>query len=95
MKIKINSIADIKTAAQEFINNINGSTVFAFYGSMGAGKTTFIRAILRKFFDDEKIIVRSPTYTYYQEYSDAKRGKVFHFDLYRLDDLEKFYLIIR
>ena len=38
MKIKINSIADIKTAAQEFINNINGSTVFAFYGSMGAGK---------------------------------------------------------
>ena len=60
---------------------------------MGAGKTTFIRAILRKFFDDEKIIVRSPTYTYYQEYSDATHGKVYHFDLYRLDDLENFYLI--
>mgnify|MGYP000886033714 CR=1 FL=1 len=53
---------------------------------MGAGKTTFIRAILRKFFDDEKIIVRSPTYTYYQEYSDATHGKVFHFDLYRIDN---------
>ena len=64
-----------------------------FYGDLGAGKTTFIRAILRKFFDDEKIIVRSPTYTYYQEYSDATHGKVFHFDLYRLDDLENFYLI--
>jgi len=60
---------------------------------LGAGKTTFIRAILRKFFDDEKIIVRSPTYTYYQEYGDATHGKVFHFDLYRLDDLENFYLI--
>ena len=60
---------------------------------MGAGKTTFIRVILRKFFDDEKIIVRSPTYTYYQEYGDTERGKIFHFDLYRLNDLENFYLI--
>lgn len=64
-----------------------------FYGDLGAGKTTFIRALLRRHFSDENIIVRSPTYTYYQEYFRENAEKVFHFDLYRLDDLENFYLI--
>ncbi len=64
-----------------------------FYGDLWAGKTTFIRALLRKHFDDNSIVVRSPTYTYYQEYSRPNFSKIFHFDLYRLDDLENFYLI--
>ena len=65
MKIKINSIADIKTAAQEFINNINGSTVFAFYGSMGAGKTTFIKAVCECLGVDD--VITSPTFAIVNE----------------------------
>lgn len=63
-----------------------------FYWDLGAGKTTFIRALLRKNLENPNIIVRSPTYTYYQEYSN-ENFKIFHFDLYRLEDLETFYLI--
>lgn len=59
-----------------------------FYGDLWAGKTTFIRALLRKFFQKNDIIVRSPTYTYYQQYEN-----IYHFDLYRLEDFETFYMI--
>lgn len=68
-----------------------GDKIF-FYGDLGAGKTTFIRKILSRFFDDDALIVRSPTYTYYQEYIKNSK-KVYHFDLYRLEDIENFYLI--
>ena len=45
MEIKINSLADINEAAKQFIENMGDGKVFAFYGKMGAGKTTFIKAI--------------------------------------------------
>jgi len=48
---------------------------------LGAGKSTYIRHILRKHFSNPSLIVRSPTYTYYQKYEN-----VFHCDLYRIDD---------
>lgn len=64
-----------------------------FYGDLGAGKTTFIRALLRRHFNDNSLIIRSPTYTYYQEYSRENIDTVHHFDLYRLDDIENFFLI--
>ena len=75
MKIKINSIADIKTAAQEFINNINGSTVFAFYGSMGAGKTTFIKAVCECLGVDD--VITSPTFAIVNEYRIKKLEEVY------------------
>lgn len=45
-----------------------------FYGDLGTGKTTFIRSILRRCMDDPSLIVRSPTYTYYQRYSQEIAG---------------------
>lgn len=63
-----------------------------FFWDLWAGKTTFIRALLRHHFSDEKLIIRSPTYTYYQEYRWSD-NIVHHFDLYRLEDEETFYLI--
>lgn len=61
----------------------------AFVWDLGSGKSTMIRSILRQYFHDPDLIVRSPTYTYYQKY-----GKnIYHFDLYRLESVEDFYLI--
>ena len=63
-----------------------------FYGDLGAGKTTFIRKLLQKHLQKKDLIVRSPTYTYYQEYQNDS-SRVYHFDLYRLEDIETFYMI--
>lgn len=62
-----------------------GDRVF-FYGDLGAGKSTYIRHILRKYLDDSALIVRSPTYTYYQKYWK----NIYHFDLYRLEEYDTF-----
>lgn len=85
-------ISDEKSLDKVVFPLVKWDKIF-FYGDLGAGKTTFIRALLRQHFANENIIVRSPTYTYYQEYSHENAEKIFHFDLYRLDDIENFYLI--
>lgn len=60
-----------------------------FSGDLGAGKSTYIRYILRKYLDDPTLIVRSPTYTYYQQYW----ANIYHMDLYRLEDYDTFVSI--
>jgi tRNA threonylcarbamoyladenosine biosynthesis protein TsaE len=57
-----------------------GDRIF-FYGDLGVWKSTFIRYLLREYMKDNTLLVRSPTYTYYQKYNQA-----YHFDLYRLED---------
>ena len=53
-----------------------------FSGDLGAGKSTYIRHILRKYLNNPTLIVRSPTYTYYQKYD----SNIYHCDLYRLEE---------
>ncbi len=60
-----------------------------FFGDLGSGKSTFIRALLRSHFSDDRLIVRSPTYTYYQKYG----LDIYHFDLYRIEFFEDIFLI--
>ncbi len=65
-----------------------------FYGDLGAGKSTFIRYILRKELASPDLIVRSPTYTYYEKYQQENpKANIYHFDLYRIEDYSGFVSI--
>ena len=88
MEIKIQDLEHIREAAREFINNIGDSTVFAFYGKMGAGKTTFIKAICEELGVED--VITSPTFAIVNEYT-AKEGPIYHFDFYRIKKLEEVY----
>ena len=99
MEIKINSLDSIREAARQFIDGIGQHRVFAFYGSMGAGKTTFVKAICEELGVDD--VITSPTFAIINEYaldSDLLPdvSSVYHFDFYRIKKLEEvFYRVAR
>lgn len=87
--IKINTLADLPAAASEFVGLMGDNTVFAFYGEMGAGKTTFINALSRALGVEEDI-TSSPSFSIINEYrSDSTAELIYHFDLYRLENLDE------
>lgn len=88
MKIEIKSLGDIDKAAKEFLAANKGKRHFAFYGSMGAGKTTFIKAVCEQLGTTD--IVSSPSFAIINEYASAA-GRIFHFDFYRIKNLEEAY----
>ncbi|MCD7714349.1 MAG: tRNA (adenosine(37)-N6)-threonylcarbamoyltransferase complex ATPase subunit type 1 TsaE [Prevotella sp.] len=87
MEIVVPSLEDINAAARQFVAETEGRTVFAFYGRMGAGKTTFIKAVCAELGVAEQ--VTSPTFAIINEYS-SPRGSIYHFDCYRLKSLAEF-----
>ncbi len=90
MEIKINSLADINDAAKKFIENMGDGKVFAFYGKMGAGKTTFVKAVCEELGVDD--VITSPTFAIVNEYTSSKTGEsIYHFDFYRIKKLEEVY----
>ena len=89
MEIEIKSLDQIREAAQQFISHIGDHRVFAFYGSMGAGKTTFIKAICEELGVGD--VVTSPTFAIVNEYQTANGGTIYHFDFYRIKKLEEVY----
>ena len=80
-------LCTINNAARQFVEAMGDHTVFAFYGPMGAGKTTFIKAICHELgvTDD---VVASPTFAIVNEYK-ARQGRIFHFDFYRIKKLSE------
>ncbi len=82
-EITILSLADLPQAAKELLNFAGEQKIFLFYGHMGAGKTTFIKAICAQLGVTDE--VTSPTFAIINEY-DGHNGLIFHFDLYRLKD---------
>lgn len=89
MEIRINSLAEIHEAAKAFIAEMNDNTVFAFYGSMGAGKTTFTKAICECLGVED--VINSPTFAIVNEYRSGTSELIYHFDFYRIKKLEEVY----
>ena len=90
MDINIQTLDQINEAARQFIQHMGDNTVFAFYGKMGAGKTTFIKAICQELEVDD--IITSPTFAIVNEYRSNKGGElIYHFDFYRIKKLEEVY----
>lgn len=90
MEITIKSLDNIREAAREFIAAMGSHTIFAFYGKMGAGKTTFIKAVCEELGVDD--VITSPTFAIVNEYfSEKLNDSIYHFDFYRIKKLEEVY----
>jgi len=88
--ITISSLETINESAKEFIRLMGDDTVFAFYGKMGAGKTTFIKALCKELGVEDE--VNSPTFAIINEYrSQTTAELIYHFDFYRIKKLEEVY----
>ena len=85
MEITINSIDEIAQAARDFKAAIGDLRVIAFHGEMGAGKTTFIKALCAEFGVTDN--VASPTFAIINEYLTPSDETIYHFDLYRLETI--------
>ena len=103
MEIEIKSTEQLADAARTFISNIGERRIFAFYGKMGAGKTTFIKAICTELGVED--VITSPTFAIVNEYEITPKApsslsnhqpavptqSVYHFDFYRIKRLEEVY----
>ena len=87
MEIRIENLDNIRAAAHEFIENMGNAHVFAFYGKMGAGKTTFVKAICEELGVED--VITSPTFAIINEYEGDET--IYHFDFYRIKKLEEVY----
>ena len=83
---KVNSLEELSKAAQEMLSHFGNERVFAFYGKMGAGKTTFIQSICKILGSEDN--VTSPTFALINEY-DSDHNSIYHFDFYRINDIEE------
>ena len=85
--IKITSPNELPTVARAILENLAGRNTVAFYGGMGAGKTTLIREIAAELGSTDT--VTSPTFALVNQYSAADGQRICHFDFYRINKLEE------
>ena len=78
---------EIKEAAKTFLDTIKSYKVIAFHGGMGAGKTTFIGELCKQLKVAE--YVSSPTFSIINEYRGENENLVYHFDFYRIEEMEE------
>ena len=89
MQIKIRNIHHLKEAAKELLEQTRDKKIFAFYGSMGAGKTTIIKAVCE--FLGAEDLVSSPTFTLVNEYRLSGGDSIYHIDFYRIKKQEEVF----
>ena len=89
MKRTISSCDAINEAAKQFVAAMGSNRVFAFYGKMGAGKTTFIKALCTELGVDD--VITSPTFAIVNEYTAGDGSPIYHFDFYRIKKLDEVY----
>ena len=84
---EIKSLSEINHIAARFIQAHPADRIFAFYGSMGVGKTTFIKALC----EEMQVLdyVTSPTFALINEYKTETNITIFHFDFYRIKDISE------
>jgi len=88
-ELRINSLEEINSVAKQFIELVGERRVFAMYGSMGVGKTTFVKAVCEELGVQDTI--NSPTFAIVNEYHTPKDKVVYHFDFYRINDVQEAY----
>ena len=88
-EIEIDSLDGLNIVAEAIIENLDGRNVVAFCGSMGAGKTTLISAIME--YLDSADTVTSPTFALVNQYVAGNGERVYHFDFYRINRIEEVY----
>lgn len=86
-EIIIDGVGDLPRAAGSFLEAKGNASVVAFYGQMGAGKTTFITALCAAL--GVRDVVNSPTFTIVNEYRAQSGESVYHFDFYRINRLSE------
>jgi tRNA threonylcarbamoyladenosine biosynthesis protein TsaE len=86
---EIKSLSEINHIAARFLEAHPADRIFAFYGEMGAGKTTFIKALC----EEMQVLdyVTSPTFSLINEYQTENNHTIFHFDFYRIKNLDEAY----
>ena len=90
MEIRIDNIGNIRQAARQFIDHMGTGKVFAFYGKMGAGKATFIKAVCEELGVED--VITSPTFAIVNEYTSSTTGEsIFHFDFYRIKKIDEVF----
>lgn len=82
VELRINNLDEISAVAKEFVAALGNRTVVAFYGKMGVGKTTFIKAVCEVLGVTD--VINSPTFAIVNEYMSGAREPVYHFDFYRI-----------
>jgi tRNA threonylcarbamoyladenosine biosynthesis protein TsaE len=88
-QITVSNLDELPNVAKTILGDTPNQFVFAFYGSMGAGKTTLIKAICEELGVDE--IVTSPTFALVNEYSAQNNKPVYHFDFYRIKKIDEVF----
>lgn len=84
---QISELSSIQETARLLLENFPDDRIFALYGSMGAGKTTLIKAICREL--DSPDYVTSPTFALINEYTTSTGAVIYHFDFYRIKKIEE------
>ncbi len=87
--LKMNSLKEINAVAKEFLSLVENKRVFALYGAMGVGKTTFVKAICDEMGVEDTI--NSPTFSIVNEYHTPNELIIYHFDFYRIEDVKEAY----